>query len=337
MLYEVEKNLSDYQGMGLSLLETSHRSDEYKKVHSATINGVRSLLELPEDYDVLLMGGGATLQFSMVPLNLMTEHKTADFVNSGIWAQKAIEDAQRYGRARIIRDEQNSLPDPSDIKPEPDSDYLHITSNETINGIQWKDFPRTSLPLVADMSSDIFSRPLPVEHFGLIYAGAQKNIGPAGVTLVIIRKDLLERCPDSVGTYLSYRTHARSGSLYNTPPVFSVWVMGLVLNWIQEQGGLASMEETNKKKADLLYSVIDEGFYHNPIEPGFRSTMNVVFTLRDSSLEDAFLKGASERNMVGLKGHRLIGGFRASIYNAMPLEGVEALADYMREFATQRG
>ena len=341
VLQEVEEDLRDYRGMGLSLVETSHRSDEYMEVHQEAISALRSLLKLPQNYNVLLMGGGATLQFSMVPLNLMTESKTADFVNSGSWAQKAIADARRYGKARVIWEyaEHNSLPDPGDLSPGADSDYLHITSNETINGIQWKDFPETHAPLVADMSSDILSRPMPVERFGLIYASAQKNLGTSGVTVVIIREDLLNRCPDSVGVYLNYRTHAKAESLYNTPPVFSVWVLSKVLNWIRDRGGPAGMELVNQKKAALLYGAIDntEGFYRCPVEPRFRSTMNVVFTLRNSELKGAFIEGAAERNMIGLKGHRSVGGIRASIYNAMPMEGVQALADYMVEFATRRG
>lgn len=344
VLEEVQGNLLDYRGMGMSLMETSHRSAEYQEVQRAVISKIRALLELPEDYDVLLMGGGATLQFSMVPLNIMAGAggaAAADFVNSGAWAQKAIADAERYGRVRVIWEDEKAetLPDPASIDSE--ASYLHITSNETINGLQWKSFPHCSAPLVADMSSDILSRPLDIKRFGLIYAGAQKNLGPSGLTVVIIRRDLLDRCPapDALGAYLNYRTHARAESLYNTPPVFSVWVTSLVLSWIKERGGVRGMAAINEKKAAALYSAIEnsDGFYRSPVAPEFRSTMNVVFTLKNADLETAFLSGAAERNMVGLKGHRSLGGFRASIYNAMPLEGAQALANYMREFAAERG
>ncbi len=338
VLQEVQSSIYNYRNLGLSLIETSHRSDEYQEVHQKAISRIRNLLKITESYEVLFLGGGATLQFSMLPMNFMTVSGIADYVDSGAWAQKAIADAQQYGTARVIwKDpEQRSLPASESIESE--SDYLHITSNETINGVQWKTFPRCSAPLAADMSSDILSRPMDVEQFGIIYAGAQKNLGPAGVTIVIIRKDLLERCPSSLGAYLNYRTHAKAKSLYNTPPVFSIWVMSLVLAWIERSGGLAAMEKMNNEKADMIYSVMSnsDGFYRCPVDPLFRSTMNVVFTLRNTAHEPEFFSGAAERNLIGLKGHRSVGGMRASMYNAMPVEGAQALAEYMREFAKKR-
>jgi phosphoserine aminotransferase len=339
VLQELEADFLDYRGMGLSLVETSHRSSEYDEVHSSVLQGIKSLLNIGDEFAVVLMGGGATLQFSAVPMNLMGNFGHSDYVISGTWAKKALADAKLYSNPRVVWDGSDeaftSLPDPASIQSGSDSAYLHITSNETINGVQWKDFPNSEAPLVADMSSDIFSRPLPMERFGLIYAGAQKNLAPAGVTMVIIRKELLDRAGDNIGAYLKYKTHADKDSLYNTPPVFPIWAMSRVIKWIEGKGGLEGIQKINAEKANLLYSVIDgtDGFYHCPVDPAVRSTMNVVFTMKNDELQAAFLKGAAERDMLGLKGHRAVGGCRASIYNAMPLEGVQALADYMQDFA----
>lgn len=343
VLKALEKDFVEYKGMGLSLVETSHRSKEYDEVHSSVLKGIKSLLGISDEYDVLLMGGGATLQFSAIPMNLLGDKKSADYIISGTWAKKALADAKIYADARVLWDGKDSsyttLPDPASVKVGSDSAYLHITSNETINGVQWKDFPETEAPLVADMSSDILSRPLPMEKFGMIYAGAQKNLAPAGVTLVIIRKELLERAGDNVGAYLKYKTHAEKDSLYNTPPVFSIWAMSEVIKWIEGMGGLKGIAKHNEEKAKLLYDAIDgtEGFYNCPVDPSLRSLMNVVFTLKSDELQAKFLAGASERGMLGLKGHRSVGGCRASVYNAMPMEGAKALADYMREFAAKKG
>ncbi len=343
VLKELEADFVDYKGLGLSLVETSHRSPEYDEVHQSVIQGVKSLLGLSDDYEVVMMGGGATLQFSAVPMNLLGDKKRADYVISGTWAKKALADAKVYGEPVVLWDGKDgnytSLPAADSVRPGKDSAYLHITSNETINGVQWKDFPDVDIPLVADMSSDILSRPLPVDRFGLIYAGAQKNLAPAGVTLVIIRKDLLDRAGDNVGAYLKYKTHAEKDSLYNTPPVFSIWAMSRVLKWIERNGGLAGIEKINAEKADMLYRAIDEadGFYNCPVDASYRSSMNVVFTLADEELQGEFLKGAGNLGMLGLKGHRSVGGCRASIYNAMPISGVQALAEYMKDFAAKKG
>jgi len=337
-LERAKADFVDYHGMGLSLVETSHRSKEYEEVHNATIGLIRELLGVPASYKVLLLSGGATLQFAMVPMNLLSG--SCDIALTGSWAEKAVEDARKFGKVNLVFDGAPSkfTTLPARIVPTPGASYLHITSNETIGGVQWQDFPETgAVPLIADMSSDILSRPVPVERFGLIYAGAQKNIGPAGVTVVIIREDVLEHCSDKVPAYLSYRLHAEHNSLYNTPPVFSVYLMRLVLEWIKEQGGAAAFAEANEKKAAALYRVIDEsgGFYRSPVDKPYRSRMNVVFRLPTEELEKDFVKETEAAGMIGLKGHRSVGGIRASIYNAMPLSGVERLADFMRDFAAK--
>ncbi len=346
VLEEIQREIVDYKGHGLSIIETSHRSKEYDAVHHEAIANIRELLEVPENYYILLLGGGASLQFGMLPLNLLHfagEDACADYVVSGSWAKKAFGDAKKLGTANAVFDgkEQNymTLPSASEIKPSPGSRYLHITSNETIGGLQFQDWPDTGeVPLVADMSSDIMSRGIPVDRFGVIYAGAQKNLGPAGVTVVIIRKDIAEAAPEHLPDYLSYRVHAEKDSLFNTPPVFSVYALNLVLRYLKQHGGVAPLEEAARQKADLLYQAIEEsnGFYRCPVDEQYRSRMNVVFRIADESLEPVFLEEAAKHDMVGLKGHRSVGGLRASIYNAMPISGVEALATLMRSFASRR-
>jgi phosphoserine aminotransferase len=343
VLERVERDLIDYQGKGLSLIETSHRSPEYDSVHNRAVGLIRDLLRVPEGYTVLLLGGGATLQFGMVPMNLVGFQPAADtridLTISGSWAKKARADAEKFAPVNVVFDGTEggftTLPDPTTVKASAGCAYLHITSNETIEGIQWKDFPSVDVPVAADMSSDILSRPVPIERFGVIYAGAQKNLGPAGVTVVIIRDDLVSRADDLVPAYLSYKTHADKNSLYNTPPVFAIWVLSLVLEWVAGLGGVEVIAETNRRKAAKLYDAIDgsNGFYRCPAGPEVRSEMNVVFRLPDENLEAEFVARATEMGMVGLKGHRSIGGIRASIYNAMPEEGVDALVDFMHRFA----
>ena len=337
VLERAQAELVDYRDSGLSLIETSHRSAEYDDVHASALRLIRELLAVPENYSILLLGGGATLQFGMVPMNLMSTG-ACDLVLSGAWAKKAHVDAKRFGDVRLPFDGSQSnfttLPEPAAVSVAPNSSYLHITTNETIEGLQWKEFPSVDVPLVADMSSDILSRPVPVDRFGVIYAGAQKNLGPAGVTIVIIRNDLLDRTPDSVPTYLRYRTHADKDSLYNTPPVFPIYMVKLVLDWLIDQGGLPAIAERNRRKAAALYDAIEgsDGFYRCPVDPAYRSDMNVVFRLPDEEKEKRFVTEAKERGMIGLKGHRSVGGIRASIYNAMPETGVEALVGFMRTF-----
>jgi len=344
VLEQIQKEMVDYHGMGLSLVETSHRSKEYEEVHNRAISNIRSLLGLGDNFEVLLLGGGATLQFAMVPMNLLGEGRSCDFVNSGSWAGKAAADAKRFGTVRTVYDGSTdrftSLPNPDTISVPEDSSYLHITSNETIGGVQWKSFPDTGkVPIVCDMSSDILSRPIPADKFGLIYAGAQKNLGPAGVTVVIIRKDVLGSANDNLPAYLSYKVHADKNSLYNTPPVFSIYAMNLVLEWVAAAGGAAEMERRSSEKAGIIYDTIDNSkdFYRCPVDATYRSPMNVVFRLKTEELEKEFVAEATEAGMIGLKGHRSVGGCRASLYNAMPVSGARALSDFMKEFASKKG
>ncbi len=340
VLEQIREEIVDYHSMGLSLIEASHRSSEYDEIHNGTISLVRELLNVPDNYKVLFLGGGATLQFSMIPLNFLQTGKSCDFTLTGSWAKKAYNDSKKTGGVNVLFDGESSkfttLPVASQLEVDPDAAYVHITSNETIQGIQWKDWPDTgSVPLIADMSSDIMSRALPVEKFGMIYAGAQKNLGPAGVALVIIREDLLETASVNLPAYLSYKTHADANSLYNTPPVFPIYCINLVLNWIKKNGGMDAVEERTSVKASLIYNAIEEsgGFYKSPVSENCRSTMNVVFTLPSPELDKKFIAEAAQENMTGIKGHRSVGGCRASIYNAMPVEGAKTMAEFMKNFA----
>jgi phosphoserine aminotransferase len=344
VLTQIKEEMEDFHGIGMSIIETSHRSKTYDNVHNEAIELTRELLGLPESYQVLFLGGGATLQFSMIPMNFLSPGKSCDFTLTGAWAKKAYADAKKVGAVNVVFDGAEggftSLPDAASLKASPGAAYFHLTSNETIGGVEWFDFPDTGdVPLIADMSSDIMSRPLPVEKFGVIYAGAQKNLGPAGVTIVIMREDLLERCPDTLTAYLNYKTHAEKNSLYNTPPVFSIYALKLVLELLKKQGGMPAVEAVAKKKAGMLYAAMDSsgGFYRCPVDKAVRSRMNVVFRLPSEELEKKFIDESVEKGMVGLKGHRSVGGCRASIYNAMPEEGVAVLADFMKEFAAANG
>jgi phosphoserine aminotransferase len=337
---KIQAEMVDYMGTGLSLMETSHRAAPYDDVHNEAIALIKELFSIPHNYTVLFLGGGATMQFSMIPLNFLAKGKSCDFTLTGTWAQKAYADAKKVGHVNVVFDGVDkgytSLTDGASLKINPDAAYLHMTSNETINGTQWKDWPETGdVPIICDMSSDILSRPVPVEKFGVIYAGAQKNLGPSGATLVIIRDDMVNRCPDSLTAYLNYKIHAEKNSLYNTPPVFSVYAMKLVLEGMKKNGGLEEMVSQNRKKATLLYDTIDEsdGYYRNPVDPKYRSEMNVVFRLPSEELEKKFTETAAANGMVGLKGHKSVGGCRASIYNSMPYEGVKKLSDFMKDFA----
>jgi phosphoserine aminotransferase len=344
VLEQLRDEMVDTRGQGLSMIETSHRGGMYEAVHNETIELFRELLGVPQGHHVLFLAGGATLQFAMVPMNLLGQGKACDYVLSGAWAKKAVADARRLGEVRLAYDGTASgytaLPEASAVKVPPDSAYLHITSNETIGGVQWKQFPApAAVPLVADMSSDIFSRRIPADRFGLIYAGAQKNLGPAGLSVVVISDDLLQRSREDLPSYLSYRTHANENSLHNTPPVFAVWATNLVLKWAKEQGGLAAIEKRNEQKAGLVYGEIDSsgGFYRCPVALAVRSSMNVVFRLPTEELEKRFVDEATKAGMLGLKGHRSVGGCRASLYNAMPLEGARALAAFMKDFSARNG
>jgi phosphoserine aminotransferase len=344
VLEQLRDQMVDYRGIGMSMVETSHRSAEYDEVHMAALEGLREHLKVPEEYDVLLLGGGATLQFGMVPMNLIPDGGHCDIVVSGSWSKKALDDIRSVAEANILFDGRDSsyttLPDPARVTPSSGSSYVYIASNETIGGVQWKAFPATgNAPLVADMSSDILSRQVDVGNFGLIFAGAQKNLGPAGVTVVIIRKDLVEDGREKLPAYLSYRTHAGTSSLYNTPPVISVWALSLVMQWIRDEGGLEKIEERNEAKAGLVYSVMEKNpdFFHCPVDPSCRSSMNIVFRLPDEDLEASFIKQATAAGMVGLKGHRSVGGIRISLYNALPMDSARTVAGFMESFAADHG
>jgi phosphoserine aminotransferase len=339
-LERAQAELLDLGGTGMSVMEHSHRGKAYEAVHNEAIGLVRELFGVPESYDVLLLQGGASQQFAVVPMNLLPQGKSADYVLTGAWSQKAYKEAKSVGTVRVAATTEKdgkfgSIPAASEIKFDPNAAYAHITSNNTIFGTQWHEFPDTgNVPLIADMSSDIGWRPLDVSKFGLIYAGAQKNLGPSGLVLVIVKKELVANGRKDIPSIFQYRTHSENNSLYNTPPTFSVYVLRNVLDEFKKQGGLAAVEKVNREKAKLLYDVIDarSDFFSSPVEKSARSTMNVVFTLKTPELEAEFLAEAQKRKMIGLKGHRSVGGFRASIYNAVTLEWVKSLAGFMREF-----
>jgi phosphoserine aminotransferase len=343
VLEQVQKDIVDYQGAGLSLIEASHRGPHYSEVHEAAGAAMRKLLDLPENYHVLWLQGGATMQFAMIPMNLLQGGKKADYTVTGSWSKKAVADAKKLGDIVLAYDgsQENftTLPAARDVGVRDDAVYLHLTSNETIGGVQWHEWPDVDAPLVCDMSSDFLSRRVPLEKFGIIYAGAQKNLAPAGVTVVIMRDDVLERCADDLPAYLAYKIHAPKDSLYNTPPVFPIWVSRLVLDYLNENGGLEWAAGLAEERSSLLYGMMGKhsGFYSCPVAPHCRSKMNVVWRLPDEDLEKQFIAEAKAQGMDGLKGHRSVGGCRASIYNAMPVEGAKALADFMDEFARKHG
>lgn len=342
VLQEAQRDLVDYQGCGMSVMEMSHRGKEYEALHQEAVTNIKKLLGLGDTHDVLFLQGGASAQFAMVPMNLLRAGESADYVNSGAWASKAIKEAKLIGKVNVIadtaKDMPTRLPDPAALRFTPGAAYVHITSNETIAGTQWKTFPRTESPLVADMSSDMLSRPFDAAAFGLIYAGAQKNLGPAGVTLVILRKDLAARAPESVPVIFRYRTHAEENSLYNTPPCFPIYVLMLVTRWLLRQGGLDAVARRNAEKAARIYRLLDgSGFYRGTAAREFRSEMNITFRLGSEALEEKFLKEASALKLKGLKGHRSVGGVRASIYNAFPTEGIDALTVFMKDFEQRNG
>lgn len=343
VLQQAREEMLDWRGTGMSVMEMSHRSDEFVEIAETAEQDLRELAGISDDYAVLFMQGGASSQFSAIPLNLLGDKSSADYVNTGIWSKKAIAEAKRFGEVQVVASAEASgfasIPDVADWQTNPDAAYLHYTPNETIGGLEFDFIPDTgSVPLVADMSSTMLSRPMDFSRFGLIYAGAQKNIGPSGLVVVIVRKDLLGKARKEAPTMLNYQVIADNGSMYNTPATYSWYLAGLVFKWLKAQGGVEVMGRINERKARKLYDFIDTSdFYANPIEPRFRSRMNVPFTLADDALNGDFLKGADARGLLNLKGHRSVGGMRASIYNAMPEAGVDALIHYMAEFAKERG
>ena len=334
----------DWRGSGMSVMEMSHRGPEFISIAAEAEADLRSLAAIPQDYKVLFLQGGATLQFAQIPMNLLRGKGKADYVLTGEWSKKSIAEAKKYARINVAASGEaskfTSIPPRDSWRLEPDAAYVHICSNETIGGVQYHFTPDVGdVPLVADMSSDILSRPVDVARYGLIYAGAQKNIGPAGLTIVIVRDDLIGQALPFTPSAFDYKLQAEADSMLNTPPTYAIYIAGLVFRWLKDQGGLAAVAERNRAKAALLYEFLDgSGFYSNPVARADRSLMNVPFRLRDESLDGAFLKGAEARGMLQLKGHRSVGGMRASIYNAMPIEGVQALVAYMKSFeAEHRG
>ncbi|WP_153731373.1 3-phosphoserine/phosphohydroxythreonine transaminase [Sporosarcina obsidiansis] len=339
VLEKAQSELVDFKDSGMSIMEMSHRSAAYEEVHNQAILRLRSLFSIPENYEVLLLQGGASLQFAMIPMNFLTSAKKASYIMSGAWSDKALKEAKTIGEvyeaASTKEVNYNRVPTLDEIKWDENDAYVHITSNNTIFGTQFQEFPTTgAVPLIADMSSDILSRPVDVSKFGMIYAGAQKNLGPSGVTVAIIRKDLLENANASIPTILKYSTHASNNSLYNTPPSFGIYMLGEVLAWMEEQGGLEKVAQNNEAKAKLIYDAIDNsnGFYTGHAEKESRSLMNITFRLADEQLEKQFLQEAKEAGFVGLNGHRSVGGCRASAYNAVPFTACQALQQFMEEF-----
>ncbi|MDV6342107.1 3-phosphoserine/phosphohydroxythreonine transaminase [Nitrosomonas sp. Is24] len=340
VLQQARDEMLDWHGSGMSVMEMSHRGKEFMSIAEKTESDLRELAGIPQNYKVLFLQGGASSQFAMVPMNLLCGKTTADYINTGQWSAKAVEEASRYCTVNVAASSEDAnftyIPPREQWRLNPDAAYVHYTSNETIGGVEFHWVPDTEAPLVADMSSDILSRPLDVTRFGLIYAGAQKNLGPAGLTLVIVREDLLGKPLPGTPTLYDYQIHAKNDSMYNTPPTYAMYITGLVFAWLKKQGGLTAMEKINTAKANLLYDYLDStDFYHCPVAIANRSRMNVPFTLKDSALDGEFLKQAQHNGLLQLKGHRSVGGMRASIYNAMPVEGVATLVTFMKEFASR--
>jgi phosphoserine aminotransferase len=337
VLVQAREELLDWQGSGMSVMEMSHRGKEFMSIAEQAEADLREILAIPANYKVLFLQGGASTQFAMIPMNLAASGK-ADYVNTGSWSKKAIAEAKRFTQVNLAATTEDSkfsrAPEQEELKLDSSAAYVHYTPNETIGGVEFSYVPETGdVPLVADMSSTILSRPIDVSRYGIVYAGAQKNIGPAGLTVVIIRDDLLDKAGDDVPAMLNYKTHVENDSMYNTPPTYAWYVAGLVFQWIKRKGGLSVMAEINLRKADKLYAAIDNSpFYQNPVEHGSRSWMNVPFTLANAELDPMFLLQAKEAGLVTLKGHRSVGGMRASIYNAMPEAGVDALIAFMADF-----
>jgi phosphoserine aminotransferase len=344
-LARAREELLDFEGTGMSIMEHSHREKSYEKVHFEAEALVKELLKVPDSHDILFLQGGASQLFATVPMNFLAKEKSADYVHTGAWSKKAIEEAKYFGEVHIagngeVNGKPVRIPEQKDLSLSPSAAYVHVTSNNTIEGTEYHTFPNTgSVPLFADMSSDMCARPIDVSKFALIYAGAQKNLGPSGVVLVIIDKALIAAGRTDIPSIFRFKTHAENDSLYNTPPTFSVYIMRNVLAWVKEIGGLEAMAKRNKDKADELYGAIDksEGWYRSPVEKPSRSWMNIVFRLPSEDLEKKFVQEATADGMVGLKGHRSVGGIRASTYNAVSLEGVKRLTSFMADFKKRNG
>ncbi len=337
VLERAQAEMLDWHGSGMSVMEMSHRGKEFTSILEKTEADLRQLLAIPANYKVLFLQGGAIGENAIIPMNLLNG-KSADYVVTGSWSKRSVQDAKAYGQINIAAsaeaDDFTHVPSFAKWQLNPDAAYVHYCTNETINGVEFVDVPDTNgVPIVADMSSHILSRPIDVSKYGVIYGGAQKNIGPAGLCLVIVREDLLDRASELTPAVFHWKTQAENQSMINTPPTYSIYIAGLVFEWLLAQGGVEAIEKVNIAKASLLYDYVDQTeFYYNPIEPAYRSRMNIPFRLRDESLNDTFLKAADARGLLQLKGHRSVGGMRASIYNAMPIEGVKALVAFMQEF-----
>jgi phosphoserine aminotransferase len=341
VLKQAQAELLNFNKSGMSIMEMSHRGKDYSAVHQEAKENLKQLLKIPDNYSILFMTGGASAQFSLIPMNLLGEDETADYINAGSWGTKAVKAAKKLGSINVIADTSKEIPtcmpENNTLTFSDNAAYVHITSNETIAGTQVKEFPKTSAPLIADMSSDILSRPLDISQFGMIYAGAQKNLAPAGVTLVIIRNDLAEKSPETLPDLFQYKHIMENDSLSNTAPTFPIYMIMLVTRWLLEKGGIQGIQKQNDEKATKLYAAIDESdFYKGTALPQHRSPMNVTFRLPTEGLEAQFIKEAAEQNMTSLKGHRSVGGIRASIYNAFPPEGVDALIAFMKKFEADK-
>ena len=342
VMNQAKAEFTNYSDTGCGLIELSHRGPEFMTILEEIQADIRELMNISDDYAVCFIQGGASMQFAMIPMNIMLPGRTAEYADTGTWSAKAIKEAKLFGDVKEIASSKatnyDRIPLIRHWSPDPNASYLHITTNNTIAGTQYHAFPISDAPLIADMSSDIMSRKINVSDFAMIYAGAQKNLAPSGMALVIIRKDLAERTPKNIPTMLKYSTFIEKDSMFNTPPTFTIYMFGLVLKWLKKQGGLDVIEEINDAKSEALYELIDSSeFFRSPVDPGSRSKMNVVFRLPNEELEAKFVSEAKKEGLSGLKGHRSVGGIRASIYNAMPIKGVEVLVDFMDAFAKQNG
>jgi phosphoserine aminotransferase len=340
VIERAQSEMLDWHGTGMSIMEVSHRGADYMAVASKAEADLRELMAIPDNYKVLFLQGGASLQFAMIPLNLAQAGDTVDYFNTGVWSEKAIKEASKFCNVNVVATNTSAVPDRSEWKLSNDAKYVHYTPNETIGGLEFQDIPDVGdKVLVADMSSTILSRPIDVSKFGLIYAGAQKNIGPAGLTIVIVREDLMGKARAGTPTMLDYKVAADNDSMYNTPATYAWYMAGLVFEWLKDIGGLSAMAAVNQRKAEKLYAAIDgsNGFYANPVKVSDRSWMNVPFTLKDNELDAEFLKASKAAGLTSLKGHKIVGGMRASIYNAMPEAGVDALIAFMSDFARKHG
>lgn len=343
VLAQAASEMLDWRGSGMSVMEMSHRGAEYTEIHQTALADLRELLALPDNYRILFTQGGALAENALVPLNLLRGHPRADYLVSGSWSAKSFKEASRYCEAHLVAsgeaDGFKRLPPRDSWQLSKDAAYVHICTNETVNGLEFFDAPDVGdVPLVADVSSHFLSRPMDVSRYGVLYGGAQKNVGMAGLTVLVVREDLLERALPVCPSAFEWRLIEQNDSMYNTPPTYAIYIAGLVFQWLKRQGGLPAIEQRNRAKAELLYGALDDSeFYYNDVDPAARSRMNVPFRLRDESLNEAFLKGAKERGLLQLKGHKSVGGMRASIYNAMPLAGVQALVEYLQAFAQRHG